>query len=458
MSNSTNSSTEKGFKNTFDFYFRHPKDFSRKQWIITISWCFLNLVIAALYFSAGASIGLAIMNFVYGCALILLYFTGMLALAISPVIYGILFVLSLVRLVDKPDNAMTYDWSDAIWFATLAATVIRSYFIEAYTIPTPSMEKSLLVGDFLFVSKFHYGTRLPLTPLSFPFAHNTLPLTDSTKSYLDWMSMPFKRLPALTQIKNNDVVVFNYPAEKGRPVDKKDNYIKRCMAIPGDSIQVIEGQVFVNGNPAPNPEKMQFMYYVKLDPNSWDEDRFQKFRRKYDISEGQQFHGSLDFGFPLTWKSKAGVENESGVIGVDSLFAGYDEYREDVFPQDTVAKWNIDYFGPLYCPKAGDVITLNAKNYALYQEAIRVYEGHEFSRQDGKYLLDGKEITSYTFKYNYYFMMGDNRHNSLDSRYWGFVPETHIVGKALFIWMSWDKEGESIFSKIRWKRIFNLIH
>jgi signal peptidase I len=301
-------------KATFQFYYKSPKEFTKKQWMIVAVWCTLNLLIFGLYLSAGSSFGMALLNVFYGCALIFFYFTRLLAFAIAPVIFLLLTILYLFGVTisnllhaklnwnketfqfiivlvafsiiaafldvkvatffmfigiagvfsylttnnKKPDNHMIYEWSDALWFATLAATVIRSYFIEAYTIPTSSMEKSLLVGDFLFVSKFHYGTRLPVTPLAFPFAHNVMPLTDSTPSYLSFMKMPYKRLPSLQEIKNNDVVVFNYPYEDGRPFDKKENYIKRCLAIAGDSIKVIDGQVFINNVAAENPPKMQF--------------------------------------------------------------------------------------------------------------------------------------------------------------------------------------------------------
>ena len=493
-------------KETFNFYFTHPKDFTKKQWIISIVWCLLNLFIAGFYFSAGSGIALAAMNLIYGCALIFLYFSGVLAFVISPLVYILLYLLhrlyfsfnnlmgkekdskenkflsaiillgsvfvfklyfsvfisigivvvALILAITKPDKKMTYEWSDAIWFATLAATVIRSYFIEAYTSPTPSMEKSLLVGDFLFVSKMHYGTRLPMTPLAFPFAHNTLPLTDSVNSYLEWMSMPYKRLTPISPIKNNDVVVFNYPYENGRPKDKKENYIKRCLAIAGDSIEVRNGEVFVNGISADKPEKMQLTYYVKLnEQDGWDDEKFQKMRRKYDITEGQQLHGNLDFAFFLPYKVKQELENDRGFSMVDSIILPKGEYQAGIFPNTENNPWNMDYFGPLYVPKAGDEIKLDSSTYVLYEHAIREYEGNlSFEFKNGKYLLEGKEISSYTFKYNYYFMMGDNRHNSADSRFWGFVPETNIVGKALFVWMSWDKEGENIFKNIRWNRLF----
>lgn len=449
------------FKSTFEFYFKSPQNFSRKQWIIVSIWCTLNFIIGALYLGTGASFGIVALNVFYGCSLIVLYFTRLLALAISPIIYLILLVLSFVKVVDKPNNAMTYEWGDALWFATLAATVIRSYFIEAYTIPTSSMEKSLLVGDFLFVSKFHFGTRLPVTPLAFPFSHNILPFTDSVPSYLSFMQMPYKRLPAISAVKNNDVVVFNYPYEDGRPFDKKENYIKRCLAIGGDSIAVINGQVFVNGIAAENPEKMQFKYFVKFNENgSWTEKSFQNMMRKYDISEGENLpHGNLDFAFPLIYENKLKLEKEEGILKVDSLFSKNGEYQDYLFPHNPKLAWSVDFYGPLYVPKAGDVVTLDSLQYSLYERVIRVYENNpDFTFVNGRFMLGGKQIINYQFKYNYYFMMGDNRHNSADSRFWGFVPETNIVGKALFVWMSWDKNATNVLQKVRWSRLFTGIH
>lgn len=449
----------------FNYFYKSPKGFTKKQWIIISIWCFLNIVVMGFYISAGAGVGLALINCIYGIALIFLYFTRLLALLVAPIIYVVLYVLSLVRLVQKPTYKIVYEWGDALWFATLAATVIRSYFIEAYTIPTSSMEKSLLVGDFLFVSKMHYGSRLPITPISFPFAHNILPLTDSVKSYSTLMSMPYKRLIPLQKIKNYDVVVFNYPGRPGeiddiRPIDKKENYIKRCLAIPGDTIQVIEGQVYINGNLAPNPPKMQMKYFVKFDENaSWSETSFKKLLRKYDINEGEQLHGNLDFAFPLTFDGKIKFEHEAGIVKVDSLISDYGIYQNYIYPNNPYFNWNTDYYGPLYVPKAGDQIKLDSANYFLYKRVIADYEGNEsFEMRNGICYLNQQPVSSYTFKQNYYFMMGDNRHNSADSRFWGFVPETNIVGKALFVWMSWDKDAPKIWEKIRWKRLFTIIH
>jgi signal peptidase I len=352
-----------------------------------------------------------------------------------------------------PRKTRTREWLDAIGFAVVAATLIRTFFIEAYTIPTSSMEKSLLVGDFLFVSKVNYGARTPMTPISFPFAHNTMPFIGG-KSYVEWFEMPFYRLPGFQQVKNNDVVVFNYPFENGRPVDKKENYIKRCIGIAGDSLKIIDQQVFINGIPAENPPKMQYKYYVKTDGTGFS----QKLIRDLDITEGGPLSSNGEFEIMLTHDSRNTIKRQSNVIQVDSTIQPAGEFANYIFPYRKDLAWNVDNFGTIYIPKAGDVITLDTVTFYIYERAIKEYEGHPtFEMKDGRFYLDGKEITTYQFTYNYYFMMGDNRHNSADSRFWGFVPEDHIVGKALFVWMSWDTNGKGIH-KIRWDRLFRGIH
>jgi signal peptidase I len=451
-------------KDTFNYFFKHPRNFTKKQWLIIAAWIIANIVTFFCYVNAGSTIGLALLNTFYGIALIFLYFTRILAFLVSPFIYVLLYVLSIVKLTHKPNFKLVYEWGDALWFATLAATVIRSYFIEAYTIPTSSMEKTLLVGDFLFVSKIHYGSRLPLTTLSFPFAHHTLPLTDSVKSYSTLMSMPYFRMPGFQQIKNNDVVVFNYPGRPGeiddtRPIDKKENYIKRCLAIPGDTIQVIEGLVYINGSPTVQPKQMQLKYFVKLDPNyAWTEQSFKKLLRKYRITEGEQMHGEMDFAFPLSYDNKLKLEQEPGVLKVDTLMPDYNNYQPYIYPNNPRFAWNTDYFGPLYVPKAGDIISLDSNSYYLYKRVIADYEHNTIDLVNGKVLINGVVSNTYTFKQNYYFMMGDNRHNSADSRFWGFVPETNIVGKAVFVWMSYDKDAPKIWERIRWDRVFRFIN
>lgn len=341
------------------------------------------------------------------------------------------------------------EWIDAIAFAVVAATLIRTFFIEAYTIPTPSMEKSLLVGDFLFVSKVNYGARAPITPISFPFAHNTMPFI-GTKSYIEWPSMPYFRLPGFQKIKNNDVVVFNYPNEDGRPMDKKENYIKRCLGIAGDSLAVIDQQVFVNGVAAENPPKMQYRYYVQTD-GTFDN----RLAKRHDITEGSRTSEHGDFDMILTNAAVEDLKNQSWVKRVDNTLQAKGVGAHYIFPFRETLGWNVDNFGPIYIPKAGDMVKLDTVTYYIYERAIKVYENNPtLVMRNKKVYLNDKEITTYTFKQNYYFMMGDNRHNSADSRFWGFVPEDHIVGKALFTWMSLDPNETNLFKKIRWNRLF----
>jgi signal peptidase I len=350
-------------------------------------------------------------------------------------------------------KSKTREWIDAIIFAVIAATLIRTFFIEAYTIPTPSMEKSLLVGDFLFVSKLSYGPRIPNTPLSFPFAHHTMPLIGG-KSYLEWFKIGYHRLWGFGKIKNNDVVVFNWPAEnEGRPVDKKENYIKRCIGIAGDTIAIVDKQVFINGKLADAPEKSQFTYYVKTDGSGFNNAALEK----NDITEGGPASATgEDYQYKLT---KAGVEKMKAMYNVklvQPLTDAKGNYEHYIYPFDQRFPWNADNFGPLYIPKKGATISITVENLPLYRKIITDYEHNTLEVKDTVIYLNGKPADSYTFKMDYYFMMGDNRHDSADSRFWGFVPEDHIVGKAVFIWMSWNTNG-TFLGKIRWSRLFNII-
>jgi signal peptidase I len=403
------------------------KELKRSEIIIISIWSVFNLLFLVLLLNGGAGIIPALVFFLFWEAVIFVYY------------------FTKIR---SGHRSKTREWVDAILFAVIAATIIRALFIEAYTIPTSSMEKSLLVGDFLFVSKLHYGARLPMTPISFPFAHHTMPVT-GTKAYLEWIKLPYVRLPGFTSIKNNDVVVFNWPAEtEGRPVDKKENYIKRCMGIAGDTLKIVDRQVYINGVAAENPEKMQFKYEINTNGNTIN----QLFLKENDITEGER--SEMGFRIPLT---QEGLKNfQAQKIGEIRVSESTDV--ESVFPDSKEFLWSVDNFGPLYIPKAGDVVKLDAKNFSIYERAIREYEHNPTLAVSGdKVMLDGKEITEYRFKYNYYFMMGDNRHNSMDSRYWGFVPEDHIVGKAVFIWLSLD-EHKKFLKKIRWNRLFRTIH
>lgn len=388
--------------------------------------------------------------------------------------------------VDNYKKSGTREWIDAAFFAIVAATIIRTFIFEAYTIPTPSMEKTLLVNDFLFVSKFSYGPRLPNTPLAMPFVHHTMPVTGG-KSYLEWIKIPYKRWFA-TPVKRNDVVVFNFPVndtlindevnfgsrvtyyqavrELGyemvwqnygdiittRPVDKRENFIKRCVAIAGDTLQVINGIVHINGKPQnlfPNSER----YYVLQTPPNAQVDAETLEQMGIKIHGGEEIGDTRGIDIPNALL--VNITNEEKVKL--KLPAGYKispfimKPDNQLFPHySNESNWSADNYGPLWIPEKGSTIALTGENLTRYQRCIEVYEGNKFENKNGQIFINGEPASNYTFKMNYYWMMGDNRHNSLDSRYWGFVPEDHVVGKASMIWFSW--EGGP-----RWKRFFNLI-
>lgn len=358
----------------------------------------------------------------------------------------------------KKQKSKTREWVDAIVFAVIAATIIRTFFIEAYTIPTPSMEKSLLVGDFLFVSKLNYGPRVPMTPLAFPFAHHTMPLTRDMKSYSTAVELPYYRLPGFEKIERNDVVVFNFPADPvDRPVDKRENYIKRCVAVAGDTIRVADAVVYVNGVKQDEPERMETSYYVQTNGESFNYEALRELGlSKDDLGQNLRKRSQDEYLFTSLTDEQAGALGDFGnVEKVEKVLERGEEPA--VFPSDTAYHWNRDQFGPLWIPEKGATVQLSTANLPLYERIISFYEGNELEVNGNEIRINGQPANSYTFKMDYYFMMGDNRHNSLDSRYWGFVPEDHVVGKALFIWMSWDKD-ESFLKKIRWGRLFNGIH
>lgn len=350
---------------------------------------------------------------------------------------------------EKKKKSTAREWLDAIVFAVIAATIIRWLFLEAFTIPTPSMEKSLLVGDFLFVSKIHYGPRTPKTPLQIPLTHQKIWGTE-IPSYVDWIQLPQFRLPGLTSIKRNDVVVFNYPAEDEHPVDLKTNYIKRCVGVPGDQLEVRDLQVHINGEPLENPPKMQFRYFIYT--NEIINDRV---FRKYDISEfSLQRGGYLVYTTPETAEE---FRNLAFVDDVKVMKMPQDQVNPRIFPDATMFSWNEDFFGPLTIPAEGANVPMTPENVAMYGEMITYYEGHDdVNIENGVLFIDGQKVENYTFNQDYYFMMGDNRHNSEDSRFWGFVPADHVVGKAFFIWLSLDPD-QNFISKVRWNRLFNLI-
>jgi len=401
------------------------------------------------------------------------------------------------------------NWIDPIVFAVIAASIIRGYFIEAFTIPTSSLEKSLMVGDFLFVNKFAYGPKIPQTPLSFPFAHHTLPLSETKKSYLEWIKLPYFRLPGFGSVKNNQIVVFNYPdgdtvllrmqnasyyqvvreiaedmrqkeggnaplssymprawqflhspdepygAVIARPVDKRDHYVKRCVGIAGDNFEVRDGQVYINGTAQAMPAKAQHKYIVRtagaLFGDNMSNDRSPHFLSNIegldsldiyvDEAERVAVPPGIDTAYYVLTMPEGVANRVAKMPGVYSVVKRIDpkgRYDFRTFPHHPSYPWNVDNFGPLLIPKAGLTLPIDTHNICLYEKILSTYDDgiHEVSIQNGQVIYDGSPITNYTFKQDYYFMMGDNRHNSADSRSWGFVPYDHVVGSPFFVWFS----------------------
>lgn len=345
------------------------------------------------------------------------------------------------------------EWVEAIFFAVIAATLIRAFTFEAFTIPTPSMEKSLLVGDFLFVSKLSYGPRLPMTPIAFPFVHHTMPFTESVKSYVESVKLPYFRLPGFGKIKNNDIVVFNYPMEDFRPVDKQEHYIKRCVGLPGDKLEVREGVLFINDKPGEKPTYMQMRYRARTDGSGFN----MKTMKELGITEGPSPTMEGDFEITMTEGNAEKVKNFSNVAQLQQVLDKKGYGVDYIFPHSKKYNWNVDNFGALVIPKQDATVSLNLDNLPLYSRIISIYENNKLEVKGNDILINGVKANSYTFKMNYYFMMGDNRHNSADSRFWGFVPEDHIVGKAVFVWLSLDPDATSIFTKVRWNRVCSFI-
>lgn len=356
---------------------------------------------------------------------------------------------------NKGKKAALREWLQAIILAVIAATIIRTFFVEIYTIPTPSMERTLLVGDYVLVSKLSYGPRLPITPLSLPFTHNSLPLLGGIKSYCEWLRLPYYRLGGEPPIKHNDVVIFNYPVEDDRPVDKRENYIKRCVALPGDSLLMLDRCLYVNSIQANNPAGMQFDYLVHTDGTPLDQKTLQQLG--IEEEKGDLFNEENTVVLPMDLNTLSRIRQLPNVRRVDTILHKRGTilpFEQPVFPKDPhFFPWNVDNYGTIYVPRKGATININAQNIVLYQRIIEVHEHNKLSVTGDKIFINDREVDTYTFRMNYYFMMGDNRHDSLDSRYWGFVPEDHIVGKAKSVWFS-VAEGDSYFwNRIRWNRI-----
>ncbi|WP_138989632.1 signal peptidase I [Larkinella sp. C7] len=375
----------------------------------------------------------------------------------------------------KPKKSFLREWLDSILFAVIAATLIRFLTFEAYAIPTPSMENSLLVGDFLFVSKLHYGSRTPQTPLQVPLTHQKIWGTE-IPSYSDLIQLPTYRLPGFTTVKNGDVVVFNFPPPKAGepdyPMDLRTNLIKRCIGIPGDQLEIRQEQVYVNGKAFPTPVRAETSYFMRT-----TEVLNERFFRKYNIindyksAEGpfinwqpieeynEATKASVLVGYSVTTTPEviAKLKELAWVKGIERMTEPAGQRAPGIYGGSAFA-WNRDNFGPLTVPKKGQTVPINPQTLAVYGTLISRQEGNEKVEMTANSLtINGQPITSYTFKQDYYFMMGDNRHNSDDSRYWGFVPENHIVGKAVFVWMSIDPDPATVWAKIRWNRLFRLI-
>ena len=407
----------------------------------------------------------------------------------------------------KTKNKFLYSvmsWIDAIVFALIAVYFINTYLFQNYKIPTSSLEKSLLVGDYLLVDKVTYGPRVPMTPLSFPLAQHTLPIFNC-KSYLETPSWDYRRLAGLDSIKALDIVVFNFPAGDTvamkmqmpdyytlceyygrdnvwkntevfgeidvRPVDRRENYVKRCVALPGDSLQIIDGQIYINGLIQKNPANLQKNYLVMTDGRKLSEEQFKRLgvsvddrnlinswrngdiilqNLQYPVNENNSYNPV--YYLPLTVQSLNMIGNFPNVLEV---IEDPDLFAHQVYPK-AYTHWTRDDYGPIYIPRKGATEQVNMENYPLYERLIRTYEGNDLQVKDSTIYINGQVATEYTFKMNYYWMMGDNRHNSEDSRFWGYVPEDHIVGKPLFVWLSLDKD-KSGFNAIRWNRFFKWV-
>ncbi len=433
-------------------------------------------------------------------------------------IYYVNYTQELNYISDRsltPENKAA-DTVSSLLFAIIVATLVHTYFIQPYTIPTSSLEKSLLIGDFLFVSKMNYGARVPMTSVALPMVHDSIPLT-KMKSYLNWPQLPYLRLPSFQKIAKNDIVVFNWPADtvyhffdrSGRkavlkPIDKKSNYVKRCQGTPGDILEIKDGFVYIDGKPLALPERAKSQYehtvyaakgvsnevllttgstefnrvYILKLTSEEQKNAVQPYILNANQNQDQSYTVTTGFnGIPskvieqtglyaqevyeaksdvnLTLKAAADLRKNTSIDSVVRYIAKKTAtFDTGIFPHNT--NWTVDNFGPITIPEQGKTVQLNQQNLPLYKRIIVNYEGNTLENNGQTIKINGEIAQSYTFKQNYYWMMGDNRHRSEDSRYWGFVPEDHIVGKPIFIWMSWDTNGKGL-DKVRWERLFTTV-
>lgn len=449
--------------------------------------------------------------------------TWLVILTLGFYIYYINYATDVKYIEDRSLHPKTGlgEWVSSIVFAIVAATFVHTYFIQPYVIPTGSLEKTLLVGDFLFVSKFHYGARTPMTTIAAPMVHDTLPLV-GTKSYLSKPQLPYFRLPGFQKIKRNDIVVFSWPADTVRqfhvsqegvrkPIDKKSNYVKRCVGLPGDTLSITNGYVHINGKQNVLPSRAKPMYFhtvttkgsldnttlrllgrknkinysaLRIPRETFKKDRVDELietKRRQNILRLDEIKSDSTYiyylggisdqrvakfleaeyvknisFFNLTEAEAKAADKSSKIVSIEKF--SYTSPSTDNFPQDANHAGTVDNFPALYIPKKGSTIALNAKNLPLYKKILKEYEGNTVSQNGNQISINGKVTDSYTFQQDYYWMMGDNRHSSEDSRAWGFVPENHIVGKPVFVWMSIDGINDGISNwKFRWDRIFTTV-
>lgn len=405
-------------------------------------------------------------------------------------------------------------WVDAIVFALVAVYFVNLYFFQNYVIPSSSLEKSLLVGDYLFVSKMSYGARVPQTPLHMPLTQHTMPIFNC-KSYLEWVKWDYKRVDGLGKVQLNDIVVFNFPAGDSvatalqaediyrlsyqagkelskpidmsglsledqrlvfdyyyqvgrkyindnpqsfgeivvRPVDRRENYVKRCVGLPGQILQIENRVIYLDGKANKEPDNVQYRYFVHTKGMLPDDLCHELGISKEDLA-GYYTDESV-YNMPLTAKAKDALLARKDIV--TAIENTPDDDAGGLYPLNKLTGWTVDNYGPIWIPKKGETIELSLDNLPLYERPIHAYEGNALEVKDGKIFINGEETTHYTFKMDYYWMMGDNRHNSADSRFWGFVPEDHIVGKPIFIWLSLDQDRGLFDGKIRWSRLFKFV-
>lgn len=405
-------------------------------------------------------------------------------------------------------------WVDAIVFALVAVYFVNLYFFQNYVIPSSSLEKSLLVGDYLFVSKMSYGARVPQTPLHMPLTQHTMPIFNC-KSYLEWVKWDYKRVDGLGKVQLNDIVVFNFPAGDSvatalqaediyrlsyqagkelskpidmsglsledqrlvfdyyyqvgrkyindnpqsfgeivvRPVDRRENYVKRCVGLPGQILQIENRVIYLDGKANKEPDNVQYRYFVHTKGMLPDDLCHELGISKEDLA-GYYTDESV-YNMPLTAKAKDALLARKDIV--TAIENTPDDDAGGLYPLNKLTGWTVDNYGPIWIPKKGETIELSLDNLPLYERPIHAYEGNALEVKDGKIFINGEETTHYTFRMDYYWMMGDNRHNSADSRFWGFVPEDHIVGKPIFIWLSLDQDRGWFDGKIRWNRLFKFV-